>query len=177
MSLLEVEGLRVRLPGASGLITIVDGVDYRVEQGEVFGVAGVSGSGKTMSMLALLGVLPDGTAFSTSTILDSTGRMPFLARIYRRQGTLDGQVNVAATGEVDPILGTTTHWQKPVMTRDRRFPAGFLRRSLRRWAVEMRVDGNAVPKLPAEELHQGDQRAGDAGKRDPHLAKGAGDAG
>jgi len=45
VSLLEVEGLRVRL---------------RVEQGEVFGVAGESGSGKTMSMLALLGLLPEG---------------------------------------------------------------------------------------------------------------------
>jgi oligopeptide/dipeptide ABC transporter ATP-binding protein len=62
MSLLEVDGLRVRLPAAGRLLTVVDGVDYRVEQGEVFGVAGESGSGKTMSMLALLGVLPDGAA-------------------------------------------------------------------------------------------------------------------
>ncbi len=60
MSLLEVEGLRVRLPTTRGLVTVVDGVDYAVEQGEVFGVAGESGSGKTMSMLALLGLLPDG---------------------------------------------------------------------------------------------------------------------
>ena len=60
MSLLEVDGLRVRLPAGGRLLTVVDGVDYRVEQGEVFGVAGESGSGKTMSMLALLGLLPDG---------------------------------------------------------------------------------------------------------------------
>jgi oligopeptide transport system ATP-binding protein len=60
MSLLEVDGLRVRLRTAAGLVTVVDGVDYRVEAGEVFGVAGESGSGKTISMLALLGLLPDG---------------------------------------------------------------------------------------------------------------------
>jgi oligopeptide transport system ATP-binding protein len=60
LSLLEVEGLRVRLRTANGLVTVVDGVDYGVEQGEVFGVAGESGSGKTISMLALLGLLPDG---------------------------------------------------------------------------------------------------------------------
>jgi ABC-type microcin C transport system duplicated ATPase subunit YejF len=60
MSLLEVDELRVRLRGGSGPLTVVDGVDYRVEQGEVFGVAGESGSGKTMSMLALLGLLPEG---------------------------------------------------------------------------------------------------------------------
>ena len=59
MNLLEVERLRVRLPTLHGLVTVVDGAELRVEQGEVFGVAGESGSGKTMSMLALLGLLPD----------------------------------------------------------------------------------------------------------------------
>jgi len=59
LSLLEVEGLRVRLPTLHGLVKVVDGAELRVEQGEVFGVAGESGSGKTMSMLALLGLLPD----------------------------------------------------------------------------------------------------------------------
>src|SRR5213076_1635129 len=66
MSLLEVEGLRVRLPTSRGLTTIVDGVDYSVEPGEIFGVAGESGSGKTVSMLALLGLLPDGAAVEGS---------------------------------------------------------------------------------------------------------------
>jgi oligopeptide transport system ATP-binding protein len=59
-SLLDVEGLRVRLPTASGLSTVVDGVDYAVDPQHVFGVAGESGSGKTMSMLALMGLLPAG---------------------------------------------------------------------------------------------------------------------
>jgi len=66
MSLLEVEGLKVRLRGADGPIPIVHGVDYRIEQGEVFGVAGESGSGKTISMLALLGLLPEGAAVDGS---------------------------------------------------------------------------------------------------------------
>jgi oligopeptide/dipeptide ABC transporter ATP-binding protein len=55
MSVLAVDGLRVRIGGT----TIVDGVDYQVGQSEIFGIAGESGSGKTMSMLALLGLLPD----------------------------------------------------------------------------------------------------------------------
>ena len=59
--LLEVEGLRVRLPTASGYTTVVDGVGYRVEAQQVFGIAGESGSGKTMSMLALMGLLPPGS--------------------------------------------------------------------------------------------------------------------
>jgi oligopeptide/dipeptide ABC transporter ATP-binding protein len=70
MSLLDVDGLRVGLPGANGLLAIVDGVDYHVERGEVFGVAGESGSGKTMSMLALLGVLPDGAVVEGTVHFD-----------------------------------------------------------------------------------------------------------
>jgi oligopeptide/dipeptide ABC transporter ATP-binding protein len=60
-TLLAVEGLRVRLPTPTGFATVVDGVDYQVEQAQVFGVAGESGSGKTISMLALLGLLPPGS--------------------------------------------------------------------------------------------------------------------
>ncbi len=59
-ALLEVEGLRVGLPTPAGRVTVVDGIDYRVEPGEVFGIAGESGSGKTMSVLALMGLLPPG---------------------------------------------------------------------------------------------------------------------
>ena len=61
-ALLEVEDLRVRLPTRDGPVTVVDGVDFAVEPGEVFGVAGESGSGKTMTTLALLRLLPAGRA-------------------------------------------------------------------------------------------------------------------
>ena len=59
MSVLAVESLRVKLAMPAGDVTIVDGVDYDVQPGEVFGIAGESGSGKTISMLALLGLLPE----------------------------------------------------------------------------------------------------------------------
>ena len=64
--------------------TVVDGVDYRVEEGEVFGVAGESGSGKTMSMLALLGVLPDGAAVEGHVSFDGRDLLA-LAAARRRE--------------------------------------------------------------------------------------------
>jgi oligopeptide transport system ATP-binding protein len=79
-AVLEVEGLRVRLPTPTGYATVVDGVDYHVEPAQVFGVAGESGSGKTMSMLALLGLLPAGAvvegraAFGGRDLLRLRGR-------------------------------------------------------------------------------------------------------
>ena len=39
-TLLSVKGLRILLPTAAGLVTVVDGVDYEVEAGQVFGIAG-----------------------------------------------------------------------------------------------------------------------------------------
>jgi oligopeptide/dipeptide ABC transporter ATP-binding protein len=57
---LEVDGLKVRLPASGELVTVVDDIGYAVEPGEVFGIAGESGSGKTMSVLALMGLLPPG---------------------------------------------------------------------------------------------------------------------
>jgi len=57
-ALVEVEGLRIRLPGPNGPVTIVDGLDFVIDEGEVFGIAGESGSGKTMSALTLLRLLP-----------------------------------------------------------------------------------------------------------------------
>jgi oligopeptide transport system ATP-binding protein len=64
VSLLEVEGLTVQIRGEGGTVTIVDGVDYEVEERQIFGVAGESGSGKTMSVLALLQLLPRGAQTS-----------------------------------------------------------------------------------------------------------------
>jgi oligopeptide/dipeptide ABC transporter ATP-binding protein len=63
-ALLDVQGLTVTLPTNSGPTTIVDDVDYAVEQGQVFGVAGESGSGKTISVLALMQLLPAGAQTS-----------------------------------------------------------------------------------------------------------------
>ena len=64
--LLAVEGLTVRLPTTAGLVTVVEDLDYEVEVGQVFGIAGESGSGKTISVLALLGLLPSGAVVEGS---------------------------------------------------------------------------------------------------------------
>ena len=68
--ILEVERLRVRLPTPDGPATVVDGIDYRIEPGEVFGIAGESGSGKTMSVLALMGLLPQGAAVEGQALFE-----------------------------------------------------------------------------------------------------------
>jgi oligopeptide/dipeptide ABC transporter ATP-binding protein len=70
MALLEVEGLSISLPTAAGRRPIVHDVDLAVEAGQIYGIAGESGSGKTMTMLALLGLLPRGGQVSGHARLD-----------------------------------------------------------------------------------------------------------
>ncbi len=70
--LLTVSNLTVRLPGPNEPVTIVDRVSYTVLPRRVFGIAGESGSGKTMSVLALVGLAPaDAVISGTATYADN----------------------------------------------------------------------------------------------------------
>ncbi|MBB5785963.1 oligopeptide/dipeptide ABC transporter ATP-binding protein [Jiangella mangrovi] len=59
-ALLQVDGLTVDLPGTRGDLRIVDGVSFDVPAGTTVGLIGESGSGKTMTANAIIGLLPDG---------------------------------------------------------------------------------------------------------------------
>ncbi|MBK0417466.1 ABC transporter ATP-binding protein [Leucobacter sp. CSA1] len=58
MSLLAVEDLSISLPIGGRMVPIVEGIDLSLERGEVLGIAGESGSGKTLSAMAVMGLLP-----------------------------------------------------------------------------------------------------------------------
>ena len=82
-TMLDVEGLTVRLPTNRGPVTIVDDVDYQVERGQVFGVAGESGSGKTMSVLALMRLLPAGAETSGTALYEGRDLLSLRPRALR----------------------------------------------------------------------------------------------
>jgi oligopeptide transport system ATP-binding protein len=68
--LLEVEGLSVALPTRSGYHKAVDDLSFAVDAGEIMGIAGESGSGKTITALSLFGLLPNGARVTGSIRLD-----------------------------------------------------------------------------------------------------------
>jgi peptide/nickel transport system ATP-binding protein len=65
LPLLAVEDLKVAFPGDDGRVTYaVDGVDLTVGRGRTLGIVGESGCGKSVTSLAVMGLLPKGTKIS-----------------------------------------------------------------------------------------------------------------
>jgi oligopeptide/dipeptide ABC transporter ATP-binding protein len=56
--ILEVRDLRVELPLSRGTVHAVDGASLAVTPGEAFGLVGESGCGKSMTLRAIIGLLP-----------------------------------------------------------------------------------------------------------------------
>ena len=55
--LLRIEQLRVEFPTRRGTLTAVDGVSFDIAEGEVLGVVGESGAGKTVTGAAVIGLV------------------------------------------------------------------------------------------------------------------------
>ena len=64
--LLEVENLSISFPGAHGDVRIVDDVSFSVRPGETMGLVGESGCGKSITSMAIMGLLPDTARFEGS---------------------------------------------------------------------------------------------------------------
>jgi peptide/nickel transport system ATP-binding protein len=70
-SLLEVRNLRVEFPTRRGVLTAVDDISLHIDAGEVLGVVGESGAGKSMTGAAIIGLLePPGRIASGAILLE-----------------------------------------------------------------------------------------------------------
>jgi len=67
MPILEISGLSVTLPVPNGGIRAVRAVDLEISRGAIHGLIGESGCGKTMTGMALLGLLPRGAQVAAKT--------------------------------------------------------------------------------------------------------------
>ena len=57
--LLEVYNLTTHFYTDNGVVEAVDGISYSVDEGEIVGIVGESGCGKSVSALSIMGLIPD----------------------------------------------------------------------------------------------------------------------
>ena len=57
MALLEVEHLKIEFPTRRGTLVAVDDISFTIDEGEVLGVVGESGAGKSLTGAAIIGLL------------------------------------------------------------------------------------------------------------------------
>lgn len=74
MSLLEVKDLRTHFRTRAGLVKAVDGVSFSVGEGELLGLVGESGCGKSITALSVMGLIsPPGKIVGGSITFKSEG--------------------------------------------------------------------------------------------------------
>jgi peptide/nickel transport system ATP-binding protein len=70
MTLLDVSDLAVTLPTAQGRRAALRGVSFTLDRGATLGLVGESGCGKSLTALALMGLLPDGAEVAGRVCFD-----------------------------------------------------------------------------------------------------------
>lgn len=84
--LLQVEGLKATFYTEDGIIPAVDGISFRLRPGEVVGIVGESGCGKSVASLSLMRLIPNppGEVSAASILFDGKDMLALSEKEMRR---------------------------------------------------------------------------------------------
>ena len=117
--LLRVSGLSVGYDQPDGSVTeVVHGVDLEIRHGEVHGLIGESGSGKTQTAFAVLGLLPRGGRVTAGAIdFDGAPLANASERLYSTvRGTRIGYIPQEPMSNLDPSFTIGSQLIEPLRT-------------------------------------------------------------
>ena len=119
--LLRVEKLRVEYLTATGRVRVVDDVSFTVRRGEILGLAGESGSGKTTIALAILRLLKAPAAITGGRVLFEGRDLLDLGEIELRRlrGRRIALVTQGAMNALNPVLTIGEQLADAVMEHER----------------------------------------------------------
>ena len=134
MTLLSVEGLRTEFATSAGVVRAVDGVSFTVDRGELLGLVGESGCGKSVTSLSIMRLVPPpGKIVAGRIRLDGEDLLDKDAEAMRRvRGARIGMVFQEPMTSLNPVFSIGDQIATAVLAH-----AGGSRRAAWERAVDM----------------------------------------
>jgi peptide/nickel transport system ATP-binding protein/oligopeptide transport system ATP-binding protein len=105
MPLLQVEDLQVHYPGAREPVRAVDGLSFRLEEGETYALVGESGCGKSATGLALLRLVEPGRIVGGRVLFEGHDLLTLPEKEMRRvRGARIGMVFQEPAAALNPVM-------------------------------------------------------------------------
>jgi oligopeptide/dipeptide ABC transporter ATP-binding protein len=146
--LLQVDDLRCHLPTRRGLLRAVDGVTLTLERGQTLGIAGESGSGKSMLVRTIMGIAPRSAEISGAVHFDGVDLRALPADKARTYlGRHIAMVFQDPMTALNPVVRVERH-----LTEGPRHHLGLSRAAARAKAVEL-LEQVGIPE-PRRRLRQ-----------------------
>ncbi|MEU6574072.1 dipeptide/oligopeptide/nickel ABC transporter permease/ATP-binding protein [Streptomyces sp. NPDC046805] len=124
---LAVENLAIGFEGRHGGVDIVDGIGFEVRPGEVLGLVGESGCGKTLTALAVMGLAPRGARISGHIRFGQRDLLAEPTRLRRRLlGHEMAMIYQDALSSLNPAMTIRAQLRQLVRRGGRRGPAELL---------------------------------------------------
>ena len=132
--LLKVENLRIEFPTRRGTLVAVDDISFHIDEGEVLGVVGESGAGKSLTGSAVIGLLePPGRIAEGRILLDGREiqNLPY-AEMRRIRGREIGMVFQDPLTSLNPLYTVGRQLIETIQTH-----TDLSRQAARKRAIEL----------------------------------------
>jgi oligopeptide/dipeptide ABC transporter ATP-binding protein len=130
-SVLDISDLRVDFNHAGKLVRAVDGLTYSVRRGQTVAVIGESGSGKTVSSRAIIGLLPPTATVTGSIRFEDTEMVGLAEKAMRRhRGRGVAMVFQDPTRSLNPTMRVGAQIREAIQTHQKTSRGGAHDRAL-----------------------------------------------
>jgi peptide/nickel transport system ATP-binding protein len=130
--ILEVEGLTVQFPTRRGLLTAVDSISFSIAPGEVLGVVGESGAGKSITGLAVIRLLEPPGRIATGQVRLEGRRIDKLPHeeMRRIRGRKIGVIFQDPLTSLNPLYTVGQQLEETILTHLKLSPRAARERAL-----------------------------------------------
>jgi peptide/nickel transport system ATP-binding protein len=135
----DVENLVVRFHQRDRTIHAVNGVSFRLARGEVLGILGESGSGKTVTLRSLMRLLPYNCAIAGRVVLDGEDvTAASESRLEELRGNCIAMIFQEPATALDPVF-TIGQQITETLVRHQGMPRGEARRRALEWLERVQI--------------------------------------